>query len=117
LGAALAAIACFPLLAHRRAPLAVFALTTAASATLNGLDYGGGPPFGPTFALFFVATDERTEARIRQTTAVVLGLFAIHVGAATIAHPGFPTTPILFGIVLWGGAWVIADQIPTGASG
>jgi DNA-binding NarL/FixJ family response regulator/signal transduction histidine kinase len=111
LGAALAAIACFPLLAHRRAPLAVFALTTAASATLNGLDYGGGPPFGPTFALFFVATDERTEARIRQTTAVVLGLFAIHVGAATIAHPGFPTTPILFGIVLWGGAWVIADQL------
>jgi signal transduction histidine kinase len=111
LGVVLAAIACVPLLAHRRAPLAVFALTTAASATLNGLNYSEGPPFGPTFALFFVATDERTQARIRETAAVVIGMFAIHVGATAIAHPGFPTTPVLFGIVLWGGAWVLADQL------
>jgi hypothetical protein len=36
LGGVLAAVACFPLLA-RRSPLGVFAVTTAASATLNGL--------------------------------------------------------------------------------
>jgi signal transduction histidine kinase len=111
LGGALAAVACLPLLARRRTPLGVFALTTVASATLNGLGYKLGPPFGPTFALFFVATDDRTRKRIRETAAVVLGLFALHVGATAIADHGFPTSPILFGILVWGAAWVIGDQV------
>ena len=111
LGGALAALACFPLLARRRSPLGVFALTAAASAALNGLDYALGPPFGPTIALFFVAGDEQTRGRIRATAAVVLGLFAVHVGATALAHHDFPTSPILFGVVVWGGAWLIGDQL------
>jgi signal transduction histidine kinase len=111
LGGGLAAVACFPLVARRRAPLAVFAVTTAASAALNGLGYRLGPPFGPTAALFFVALDERTRERIRNTAVVVVGLFAIHVGATTIPHSGFPTSPVLFGILVWGGAWVAGDQV------
>jgi signal transduction histidine kinase len=111
LGAALAVVACFPLLARRRSPLGVFVLTTAASATLNGLGYGLGPPFGPTFALFFVATDDRTRGRIRQTAAVVLAMFAIHVASTVIPHSRFPTSPILFGILVWGSAWVVGDQL------
>ncbi len=71
---------------HWRAPLAVLAVTTAASATLNGLGYGLGPPFGPTIALFYVATDERTRGRLRETAIVVLGLFAIHVGVTAITR-------------------------------
>ena len=111
LGVVLAAIASFPLLFRRRAPLAVLAVTTAASATLNGLGYPEGPPFGPTVALFFVAIDQRTPARLRQTAGVVLGLYAIHVGATAIGHHGFPTVPILAGIVVWGGAWIVGDQL------
>jgi signal transduction histidine kinase len=111
LGGVLAAFASFPLLARRRAPLAVFAVTTVASAVLNGLDYALGPPFGPTFALFFVATDESTRMRIRETAAVVLGLFAVHIASTVSAQDGFPTTPLLFGILVWGGAWVIGDQV------
>src|SRR5581483_4761443 len=111
LGGAFAAVACFPLLARRRSPLGVFVLTTAASATLSALGYGLGPPFGPTFALFFVANDERTRARIQQTATVVLGMFAIHVGSTLVSHGGFPTSPILFGILVWGSAWVIGDQL------
>jgi signal transduction histidine kinase len=111
LGAALAAAACFPLLARRRTPLAVFAVTTAASATLNGLGYALGPPFGPTIALFFVAADEHTRGRIRETAAVVFGLFAVHIAATASAHSGFPTSAILFGIVVWGGAWMLGDQV------
>jgi signal transduction histidine kinase len=111
LGGVLAAVASFPLVARRRSPLGVFVLTTAASATLNGLGYGLGPPFGPTVALFFVATDDRTRARIRQTAPVVLGMFAVHVGSTLFAHSGFPTSPVLFGILVWGGAWVIGDQV------
>lgn len=111
LGGVLATAACFPLLARRRSPLAVFVLTTAASAALNGLGYGLGPPFGPTFALFFVAIDERTRARLAQTGAVVLGMFGIHVASTLFRHSGFPTSPILFGILVWGSAWVIGDQL------
>src|SRR5688572_28130853 len=54
LGVLLAALASLPLVARRRAPLAVFVLTAAASAVLNGLGYPPGPPLGPTVALFFL---------------------------------------------------------------
>jgi signal transduction histidine kinase len=111
LGGVLAAAASLPLVARRRSPLGVFAATTAASATLAGFGYAVGPPFGPTFALFFVASDERARARLGRTAAVVVGLFAVHVGATAIAGHGFPTSPILFGVVVWGAAFVAGDQL------
>ena len=111
LGALLAALASLPLAARRRWPLGVLVSTTAASATLNALDYALGPPVGPTIALFFVAADERTRSRILQTSVVVIGLLAVHVGSTAIAHDGFPVTPLLFGIVVWGTAFVIGDQV------
>jgi len=111
LGGVLAAAASLPLVAHRRSPLAVFVATAAASAALNGLDYALGPPFGPTIALFYVAADNRTRARLDRTAAVVLGVFAAHLGATAAAGDGFPTTPILFGVVVWGGAWIVGDHI------
>ena len=39
LGVGLAAIACLPLLAHRRRPLGVFVVCTAASTTIESLGY------------------------------------------------------------------------------
>jgi signal transduction histidine kinase len=107
----LAAVACLPLLARRRAPLSVFAISAAASAAINGLGYPPGPPVAATAALFFLAYDDRTEARLRETAAVVLALFAAHVGATASAHHGFPTTAVLGGVVLWGGAWIVGDQL------
>ena len=107
----LAAIACWPLLAHRRVPLAVFALTTAASAIMMGLGYGLGPPVGPTCALFFVAVDERTRARLGLTAAVVFGFGGLHLVAATVGSTGPPATAILGAVVLWGGAWIVGDQL------
>ncbi len=41
----------------------------------------------------------------------MLGLGAIHLGAATLSDRGFPTTAILGAIVLWGGAWIVGDQL------
>jgi signal transduction histidine kinase len=108
-GVALAAVATLPLVLHRRSPLGVFALTTAASAAIYGLGYQTGPPFGPTVALFYVANDDRTRSRVGRTAAVVLGMFAVHLGATAISEGGFPTTPILFGVVVWGAAWGIGD--------
>jgi signal transduction histidine kinase len=42
---------------------------------------------------------------------VVLGLGAIHLGAAATAYTGSPATPILGAIVVWGAAWIIGDQL------
>jgi len=93
LGVVLAAMSSLPLVARRHSPLAVFVVTTAASATANGLGYAVGPPFAPTIALFFVAADERTRAHIVRTAGYVVGVFAAHIASTAVAHGGFPTTP------------------------
>ena len=111
LGVVLAAVACFPLLGRRRSPLGVFAFTAAGSAALNGLGYATGPPFGATVALFFVAADERTRLHVARSALVVLGVFVLHVAVTASADSGFPTSPVLFGTVVWGGAWMIGDQV------
>lgn len=111
LGVGLAAIACVPLLAHRRRPLEVFVVCTVASAALESLGYALGPPFGPTVALFYLALDRHTPERMRQIAATVVALGAIHVGVAAATTSGFPTTAILGAIILWGGAWILGDQL------
>jgi signal transduction histidine kinase len=89
--------------------LTVLAVTTAASATLNGLGYALGPPFGPTVALFYVATDDRTASRRPQTLAVLFGVATLHIGVTAITRS--TTTPILWAIIVWGGAWIAGDQL------
>jgi signal transduction histidine kinase len=111
-GVLLAALASLPLVAWRRAPLAVFVLTAAASAALNGLDYPPGPPLGPTVALFLLAlSPERTRAPRWAAGGVVIVVFAVHVGAVAVAEGEFPTVPLLFGALLWGGAWVGGERV------
>ncbi len=111
LGVALSALACLPLLAHRRWPLEVFVACTLASATIESLGYALGPPFGPTVALFYLALDRRTPERMRQVAATVVALAAIHVAVAAATTSGFPTTAILGAIIVWGGAWIVGDQL------
>ena len=112
LGVALAALSSLPLVARRRAPLLVFAITAAASAVLNALDYPPGPPLGPTIALYFLAlTPERTRGPKWLTGAAVGGLFVVHAAATGIADDRFPTVALLFGALVWGGAWVVGDRI------
>jgi signal transduction histidine kinase len=112
LAVALAALASLPLVARRRAPLAVFALTAAASAALNGLGDPPGPPLGPTIALYFLAASpEQTRVPTRLTAATVAGLFVVHDGAVGFAQDEFPTVPLLFGALVWGAAWVFGDRV------
>jgi signal transduction histidine kinase len=114
LGFALAALASLPLFARRRAPLATFAFTAAASAALNGLGYAPGPPLGPTIALYFLAvSSDDARARTRVIAATVAALFVVHVAAVGFAQERFPTVPILFGALVWGGAWVVGDRVRT----
>jgi signal transduction histidine kinase len=108
----LAAASTFPLVVWRRAPLAVFVATAAASALLNAVGYVGGPPFGPTAALFLLAlSPDRTRPRTWVTAATVGALFVLHVSAVGYAEDAFPTVPLLFGVVVWGGAWVLGDRV------
>jgi signal transduction histidine kinase len=108
----LAALASLPLVFRRRSPLGVFAVTALASAGLYGLNYPDGPPLGPTVALFFVGLHPAaTRAGGRLTAATVAACFVVHVGAASIGDGEPPVVPALFGIVLWGGAWVLGDRL------
>jgi signal transduction histidine kinase len=112
LGVVLAAFATLPLVAWRREPLAVFAITATASAALNAFGYALGPPLGPTVALFLLAlSPERTRAPRWLSVSAVGGLYVVHVSGAAIGEGAFPTVPILFGALVWGGAWVIGDRL------
>ncbi|HWN23412.1 MAG TPA: histidine kinase [Gaiellaceae bacterium] len=112
LGVVLAALGSLPLLARRRAPLAVFATTAAAAVALTVLDYPPGPPLGPTVALFFLGLHPAaTRARPLLTAGTVAGFYALHVAAAGVAQDEFPLVPLLAGALVWGGAWVIGDRL------
>jgi signal transduction histidine kinase len=112
LGVVLAALASLPLVAWRREPLAVFAITATASAALNAFGYPQGPPLGPTVALFLLAlSPEKTRAPRWLAVTAVVGLYIVHLGGAAIGEGKFPTVPILFGALVWGGAWVIGDRL------
>jgi signal transduction histidine kinase len=112
LGVLLVALASLPLAARRREPLVVFVATAAASAALNLFGYPPGPPFGPTVALYFLAlSPERTRAPRWAIGLVVVGLLVLHAGAVGIDEGAFPTVPLLFGALVWGGAWVVGDRV------
>lgn len=117
LSVGLAVITCLPLLASRRRPLGVFVVCTVPNATLEGVGYALGPPFGPTVALFYLAADRRTPERMRQIAVAVVALGAIHVGVAAATTSGFPTIPILGAIVVWGGAWIVGTSCASAGSG
>src|SRR4051812_50114001 len=107
----LAALSSLPLAVWRRSPLGVFALTTTASAVLFGIGSAVGPPFGPTIALYLLAAS-RDDAHpwTRRTTAVVVGLFVAHVGAAGAGQSEVPAAPLLFGVLVWTIAWFVGDR-------
>jgi signal transduction histidine kinase len=110
-GVLVAAFASFPLAFLRRAPLALFALMTAASATLNLLGYESGPPPGPTIALFLIAARaDESRARSWVTAAVVIASFLLHLASRGIAEDRIPPEALFFGILVWGGAWVLGDR-------
>jgi signal transduction histidine kinase len=103
----LAALASLPLAARRRAPLPVFVITALASTALAAVATPEGPPIGPTLALFFAA-DAGTPAPVTLATATVL--LVAHATAGGLARDAFPGPELLFGIAVWGGAWLAGDR-------
>jgi signal transduction histidine kinase len=111
-GVLLAALSSLPLVLWRRAPLGVFAFTVAASAVMSGLNYGHGPPFGPTAALFLLASNRpllRVSGRVLAT--IVVSLFAVHVAASGLAMDEFPAVELLLGVSLWTAVWFAGERV------
>jgi signal transduction histidine kinase len=103
---ALAALASLPLVAWRRAPLAVFVATALASSLLYAVADPDGPPIGPTVAVYLLAfSSDGSRARTRLTLAAVAAMLTVHVVAG-----GILGAEILFGITVWGGAWLAGDR-------
>jgi signal transduction histidine kinase len=102
----LVALTALPLVARRAAPLPVFAVVTAATATVYGLRYGLGPPLGFAVALYTVADERAEDARLRRIAlaASVVVLLGPH-----LVRDGF--APELFlGAGVWTAAWFGGDR-------
>jgi signal transduction histidine kinase len=105
----LTALATLPLVARREAPLGVFVFTAFASMALRSVSEPAGPPLGPTVALFFLAADsDQSHARTRLMVAGAL--LVAHITTVGLHEDGFPATPIAFGVLVWGGAWIAGDR-------
>jgi signal transduction histidine kinase len=111
LGIALCAAASLPLVARRRAPVLVFVLTGVATVVLRAAAEPTGPPIGPTLALYWmVAASDESRARTRLMLALAVPLLVAHLAATGLATDRFPGTETLFGILVWGGAWVVGER-------
>jgi signal transduction histidine kinase len=107
----LAALTALPLAVWRRAPLAVFVLTGLASVALRVVAEPAGPPLGPTVALYFLAAAPGvTRGRVRLILALAVVLVVAHAAAFVLHGDGFAGTPIAFGVLVWGGAWIAGDR-------
>jgi signal transduction histidine kinase len=107
----LTALASLPLVARRASPLGVFVLMGVASAVLRGIAETGGPPLGPTVALYFLAAaSDESRAGVRLTLALAVALLVAHVTAMGLNDGDFPGTPVAFGVAVWGGAWLAGDR-------
>jgi signal transduction histidine kinase len=110
----LTAAASLPLIAHRRAPMAVFVVTGLASSALHLVADPTGPPLGPTLALYFMVEQaDGSRSRTRLMVAVVAGVLVTHVAAAGVAHDRIPWIETLFGVLAWGTIWLVGERTRT----
>jgi signal transduction histidine kinase len=108
---ALTALTTVPLVAWRRAPLAVFVLTASANILLAIFAYPIGLPLGPAVALYLIAAS-RKEATpwIGDVTTAVVGLFATYIIAAGIKESVFPGVELLHAGLAWAVAWFAGER-------
>jgi signal transduction histidine kinase len=107
----LTAFATLPLIAWRRGPGAVFALTATASVLLSGLGYPIGLPLGPTAALYlFVASRDDEDPWTLRAAGMVVALFLAYLGATAIGDGGFPGRELFHTGLAWAVAWFAGER-------
>ncbi|HEY1273546.1 MAG TPA: histidine kinase [Thermoleophilaceae bacterium] len=107
----LTALTSLPLVARRYAPLGVFLLTAAASVALRAVVDFDGPPLGPTLALYWLSAGrDESGLGVRPTLALVAAMLVAHLTATGLHADRFPLAETLWGVVVWGGAWLAGDR-------
>jgi signal transduction histidine kinase len=110
-GVVLAACSTVPLLAWRRSPLGVFAVTATAGVLLAGLGYRIDLLLGPTAALYLLAASrEQKTPWTRRTTVTVVGLLVAYLGAAAAAQQTLPASELLHTGLAWAVAWFAGER-------
>ncbi len=108
---ALVAIASLPLVARRAAPITVFVITALATTVLAAVAVPAGPPIGPTLAIYWMVTaSDESRDSTRLMAVLVAAMLVAHVAANGIQEERFPLVEILFGVLVWGGAWLAGDR-------
>ena len=106
-----AACSTLPLVAWRRSPLGVFALTATAGALLAGLGYRIDFLLGPAVALYVLASSRGKDSPWRpRSTVMVVGLFVAYLAASAAAQGAFPGLELLHTGLAWGVAWFAGER-------
>ena len=87
-------------------------VTALAASALNVVGEAAGPPIGPTLALYWLAAAVgRRRARGRGSSLLLVRCCCSCTSARPrLAEEAFPGISLLFGIVVWGGAWLAGDR-------
>jgi signal transduction histidine kinase len=73
--------------------------------------YPGGPPVGPTIALYLLAASrDPAHPWTRQITEIVVAMFCVHILAFGLGHDQVPEVQIAFGALVWGLAWFAGER-------
>jgi signal transduction histidine kinase len=111
IGVVLAACSTVPLIAWRRAPLGVFAVTAAAGVLLAGLGYRIDLLLGPAAALYLLAASRRPQTPwTRRTSVTVVGLLLAYLAAAAAAQGTIPASELLHTGLAWAVAWFAGER-------
>jgi signal transduction histidine kinase len=110
-GVGLGACSTVPLIAWRRSPLGVFAVTAAAGVLLTGLGYRIDLLLGPTVALYLLAASRNQETPwTRRTTVTVVGLLLAYLGTTAAAQGTVPVSELLHTGLAWAVAWFAGER-------
>jgi signal transduction histidine kinase len=111
LGVILAACSTLPLVAWRRWPLGVFAVTSAAGVLLARLGYQLDLLLGPAAALYLLTASRKqgTPWPLR-TVVTIAGLLVAYLAAAAAAQGTFPASELLHTGLAWAVAWFAGER-------
>jgi signal transduction histidine kinase len=107
----LGACSTVPLIAWRRSPLGVFAVTAASGVVLAGLGYRMDLLLGSSAALYLLAASRQPPTPWTwRTTVTVVGLLLAYLGAAATAQQSFPASELLHTGLAWAVAWFAGER-------